>query len=227
MPVLPMHPTEPLDDEQVAARVLDGDTAAFELLMRRHNQRLYRLACSVVGERDAEDVVQEAYLRAFRALADFEGRSSLATWMSRITLHEALRVRRKNAKLRIESEDGDAWPSEASGPLDRVEQDEEHTRVVDALSALPLRQRTVLMLRLIEDLSTRDTATILGISEPNVKVLLHRAKHGLAEALKRRGIDRMREALSFAGERCDRIVAGVLARLAHEPARDSRAADSE
>lgn len=215
-----MSPTlrklSPLADEDVVARVVGGDTAAFELLMRRHNQRLFRLARAILGnDVDAEEVVQEAYVRASGALAGFEGRSSVATWLSRITLHEALRLRRHRGRTMLaEPSDLDRAASrdvcQPGEPLDRAE---ERHMLGDALDSLQPLARAVVMLRLVEGLSTRETAESLEMSESNVKVSLHRAKGQLRDLLERRAVDQLRERFAFAEERCDRIVARVFERL--------------
>ncbi|MGV6813515.1 MAG: RNA polymerase sigma factor [Phycisphaerales bacterium] len=203
-------------DEQVIADVLEGNTSAYELLMRRHNQRLYRLARSIVGEdHDAEEVVQEAFVRGYGALAQFEGRSSFATWISRIAYHEALRARRKRKRVRLNDsrlldQSHITNQGEADSQIFKTEAREMVTHAYDRLSA---QHRSVIMLRLIEGLSTRETAECLRLSESNVKVLLHRAKAKLVEAIEERSIPELREQFSFAGDRCDRIVVGVFARL--------------
>lgn len=207
----------PLSDEQVVERVLDGDTGAFELLMRRHNQRLFRFARSIVGsDAQAEDVVQEAYVRAYAALGRFEGRSSLITWLSRIVFHEALRARRTQRRFGMTgSADLRGVPAmlpARSTPGD-LEQRETRRMLAEALDSLPASQRAVVMLRLVEELSTRETATSLRMTESNVKVTLMRAKRQLAKTLEREAVVQLREHFSFDGDRCDRIVAGVFERI--------------
>ncbi len=152
----------PLTDEEVVARVVEGDTGAFELLMRRHNQRLFRFARSIVGsDAQAEDVVQEAYVRTYAALGRFEGRASLITWLSRIVFHEALRARR--SQQRNGSVGGtDLERLSALQPVRSnsgdMEQRETRRALVSALDALPASHRAVVMLRLVEELSTREIA---------------------------------------------------------------------
>ena len=207
----------PLTDEQVVARILDGDTGAFELLMRRHNQRLFRLARSIVSvDADAEDVVQEAYIRAYSALPRFEHRSSVATWLSRIAFHEALRLRRKQRRIR--SLDGSDLARQADAPAhasvpDHFERAEVRRVLLGGLDSLPALPRAVVMLRLVEGLSTCDTAESLRMTQSNVKVTLHRAKRQLAETLQEQSLDEIREHFAFAGDRCNRIVARVYARI--------------
>ena len=203
-------------DEQVIVDVLGGNTSAFELLMRRHNQRLYRLARAVVGDdNEAEEVVQEAFVRAYGALSKFEGRSSFSTWMTRIAYHEALRSRskRKGAFLSDSKTLDQTTPSSQSPIENALYKTEARQMITQAYDKLSATHRTVIMLRLIEGLSTRETSECMRVSESNVKVLLHRAKAKLVDAIEERSIPELREQFSFAGERCDRIVAGVLDRL--------------
>ncbi len=207
----------PLTDEQVVVRILDGDTGAFELLMRRHNQRLYRLARSVVRvDADAEDVVQEAYVRAYGALAKFEHRSTVASWLSRIVFHEALRFRRKQMRVGLLDGSGLARHAGASAqdPMpSHIERAEVRSLLTGALDSLPALPRAVVVLRLVEGLSTCDTAESLRMTQSNVKVTLHRAKRELAETLQEQSADELREHFAFAGDQCDRIVAGVFDRI--------------
>ncbi len=202
----------PLSDEDVVARVLGGDTPVFELLMRRHNQRLFRLARAVVRDsHEAEDIVQEAYVRAYAHLGRFEGRSSVATWLSRITLHEALRRRRRRGLARVargvdpESLHAPVTPSEAPAELGAA--------LAGAIDALPVGLRAVVMLRLVEGLDTRETAACLRLTEANVKVRLHRARRLLHGTVRGWSIPEARREFAFDGERCDRIVAAVFRRL--------------
>jgi len=205
----------PLSDSEVVDRINEGDTAAFELLMRRHNQRLFRLARSIVSEdATAEDVVQETYLRAFASLSRFEGRSSVITWLSRIALHEALRQRRRQQRapgtLPSGHEPIDAASRDRSPA---VETERSRAEIVAALDDLTPVHRAVVMLRLVEGLSTRETAESLRLSESNVKVSLHRAKRELSGRLTRKRTEQLRQHFAFAEDRCDRIVAGVFAQI--------------
>lgn len=205
----------PLSDEALVARVVGGDTAAFELLMRRHNQRLYRVARSVVrDEAEAEDIVQESYVRAYTHLHRFEGRASVATWLTRIAFHEALRRRRR--KLRADAAAAVAAERTATpgGPLPASPEDRGTLRA--ALDALPEGVRTVVVLRLVQGLSTRETAECLRLSESNVKVMLHRGKRLLASTLDRSAAG-LREEYTFGAERCDRVVAAVFSRIGASP----------
>lgn len=215
-------------DPGLASMVAAGDPGAFEVLMRRHNGALYRTARSIVrDDAEAEDIVQESYLLAYRKIAHFRGEASLATWLTRIVVNEAsgrLRKTRRRADI-IELVPGagdfdedreDAMSDDRPAPEtpDNAAQRAETRRLVEArIDALPDRLRTVFMLRAVEDLSVQETAAALGIPEATVRSQYFRARGLLREALARdfdRAVD---SAFSFDGERCDRIVAAVLARM--------------
>jgi RNA polymerase sigma-70 factor (ECF subfamily) len=207
----------PLPDEALVERIVAGDAAVFELLMRRHNQRLFRIARAVVRDDDeAEDVVQETYVRAYTHLDRFEGRSSVATWLSRIAFHEALRRRRRQRRNRALGEldpESQQAADTTHPPDDQATRAETRAALTAALDALPTGLRAIVMLRLVEGLSTRETAESLRLSESNVKVSLHRARRILINAMERDALTELRTQFSFDGERCDRIVAGVFDRL--------------
>ena len=208
-------------DTDLVARALAGDAAGFELLMRRHNQRLYRVARSVVrDEHEAEDVVQEAYVRAFTGMARFEGRSSVATWLTRIAYHEALRRRRRpRAAELLEGAVPEPPHPAADGPFSTqtpAETAETRTVLTQAIDDLPEDLRTVLVLRLVEGLGTRETAACLGMTEANVRVSLHRARRTLFDRLCREVDADLRRQMVFGADRCDRLVAVVFDRLAGE-----------
>jgi RNA polymerase sigma-70 factor (ECF subfamily) len=210
----------PISDEQVVARVVAGDTSSFELLMRRHNQRLFRVARAVTRNDDeAEDVVQETFVRAFAGLAKFQGRSSVVTWLSRIAFHEALRRRRRRRRARVVDGLDPARCEAATEPAeaDAVTASETRKVLTEAIDLLPAALRVVVVLRLVEGLSTRETAESLRISESNVKVSLHRARQMLFETIRRRTIPEFRRQFAFDGVRCDRIVATVFGRLEAGP----------
>jgi RNA polymerase sigma-70 factor (ECF subfamily) len=203
----------PLSDEGLLARVVGGDAPAFELLMRRHNPRLYRVARSVLRDtHEAEDVVQEAYVRAFTHAARFEGRSSVATWLSRIAFHEALRRRRRGLRERTTPHAGGELRG-ATGEECMAGLNEHDPRLDAALDALPAGIRTVVVLRLVQGLSTRETAECTRLSEANVKVMLHRGKHLLAERLGPLHRAELRQRYAFGAERCDRVVEAVFRRI--------------
>lgn len=210
--------TRALDDVELVRAILAGDSDAFEILMRSHNRRLFRLARAVLRDNaEAEDAVQETYLRAYAALPRFEGRSSLGTWLSRIALRESLRRRRRNerAKIRPDGPDRDTNPDH--GP-------ELGALLTAAIDSLPTALRAVLVLRLVEGLSTRQVARTLRLTESNVKVCLHRARRQVAERLQERLTPDYARLFQFGGDRCDRIVSNVL-RLVQQPRAQARACD--
>lgn len=213
-----------VSDEDVVRRVLAGDLGAFELLMRRNNQRLFRVIRGVLrDDAEAEDALQETYLLAFRGLAGFEGRAKLATWLTRIAVHEALGRRRRERRAAVngvaleaasmiapnghESEDGEAAASRR----------EVRGIVTAAADGLPASLRVVLVLRDVEGLDTGETAECLGISEANVKVRLHRARALLRARMERELGAEVGRLYAFDGDRCDRIVRAVLGRITADP----------
>jgi RNA polymerase sigma-70 factor (ECF subfamily) len=214
--------TNSLTDEEVVDRVRSGDTALFEILMRRHNQRVYRVARAVVkDETEAEDVMQQAYLNAFVHLNQFEQRSLFSTWLTRITVYEALARRRKRRPQEpLPSADAGANENTMETLIapdadpERQAYAAELGRVLEfAVDALPEAYRSVFMLREIEGLSTSETAEGLEIGEEAVKTRLHRAR-----AMVRRTItDRLgaagQEAFQFHAVRCDRVVDAVLTEI--------------
>lgn len=215
-------PAATLDDERVVLRVKDGDVALFEILMRRYNQRLYRIVRSILGgEADVEDVIQDTWLRSYRHLDQFEGRSSFATWLTKIAVHEALaraKRRRRFVPLPEGAEEGGGrlleFRSSLPGPEEDASRHELMRFVEEAVDHLPDSFREVFVMREVEQLNQAETAECLGIREETVKTRLHRAR-GLIEAyLLARAGQGIRTAFSFGHSRCDRIVAAVLERIA-------------
>jgi RNA polymerase sigma-70 factor (ECF subfamily) len=215
------HRQQPVSDEEVVAQVLAGNTEMFEILVRRYNQRLYRVARAILRNDDeAEDVMQEAYVRAYEHLGQFAGRAQFSTWLTRIAVHEAL-SRQHRGKRYAELEpafetEGDPMDSFASLTLDpeRQASNSELRRLLeDAVKELPDAYRAVFMLRDVEEMSTTGTAYALEISEENVKVRLHRARAALRKSLFMRVGGEARQAFSFHAVRCDRVVRKVFERI--------------
>ena len=215
--------TERLSDQEVVRRVLEGETALFELIMRRYNQRLYRVARAILrDDADAEDVMQEAYVRAYEHLGQFAGRSQFATWLTRIAIHEALaRLQRRKrtdqlgANLRGEigiDREVDVAAS-ALNPEEQLSVSELGRALENAILSIPEQYRLVLMLRDVEQLSTTETAATLELSEENVKVRLHRARAMVRKNLFAQAGSEAPRAFGFMGERCDRVVAQVMAKI--------------
>lgn len=210
-----------LPDEEVVARVLSGEAELFEILMRRYNQRLYRVARAILfDDAEAEDVMQDAYVRAWSHLDQFAGRSSFATWLTRIAVHEALARARRGRRLiqiadlspRTEGAMKSLSPAEA-GPEQRAIQRDLQNTLEAAMGDLSESFRSVLMLREVEGLSTAETAECLGISESLVKTRLHRARAALRTEMENRSRAALSEAFPFHLSRCDRVVSAVFARL--------------
>ena len=182
---------EPLSDEEVVARVLAGETEMFEIVMRRHNQRLYRVARAILrNDGEAEDVMQDAYVRAYEHLDQFARRAKFSTWLTRIAVHEALaRQHRGNRYQELkpmserEGDPTDRFTSLAPDPEQQASNSEIRRLLEEAVEKLPDAYRTIFMLRDVEDMSTTDAADVLEITEENVKVRLHRARALLRKSL--------------------------------------------
>ena len=205
--------TPVLTDEEIVHRVSSGDVQMFEILMRRHNQRLYRAVRAILeDDAETEDVVQQAYLNAYRHLDQFEGRAQFSTWLTRIAVYEALARRRRAGGTPTSSEHrlAEAVASRSPDPERQAYVKELSVLLESALAGLPDGYRSVFMLREVDGLSTAETARHLRISEATVKTRLHRAK-GLMQ--RRLHAVTPAGAFSFDGARCDRLVAGVMRRL--------------
>jgi RNA polymerase sigma-70 factor (ECF subfamily) len=209
-----------LSDTELVRWVLGGETAFFETLMRRYNQRVFRAARAILrDEAEAEDVAQEAWVRAFQHLNQFEGRASFSTWLTRIAVHEALRRagrRHKNEEIdAMEETRKDALPqlSAAGTPEESASVSEVRTLIESSIDALPDVYREIFVLRDVEEMSTTEAAECLGISEENVKTRLHRARAMLRKQIYQRAGAKSTAAFQFMGARCDRLVRVVLERI--------------
>jgi RNA polymerase sigma-70 factor (ECF subfamily) len=219
-----------LDDAALVVRARNRDAAAVRLIMQRHNRRLYRAARSVLNDdAEAEDVVQEAYVRAFTHLDGFRGEARLSTWLTRIALNEALgRLRRRRITVGLKDIDvindqGEArviyLPSarQDCDPEAAAARAEVRRLLERAVDQLPDTFRMVFVLRDIEEMSTEETASHLGIRPETVKTRLHRARRLLRQALERTLSSAVGEVFPCAGARCARITETVLTRLGIEP----------
>lgn len=215
------------DDRSLACRVAAGDHQAFELLMRRHNRRLYRLARATLRDgADAEDALQEAYLAAYHSIGSYRGDAALSTWLSRLVLNECLgRLRRAKRRDKIVPiRGGDALETEQLVSMDaRKDAPDETTMRAEVralierrLDQLPEEFRLVFVLRSVEELSVEEAAQCLGIPEATVRSRHFRARSLLREALAQDIDLAERNVFSFGGAHCDRIVGAVLGRLAAE-----------
>lgn len=205
-------------DEEVVSRVLAGDAALYEILMRRYNQRVYRAVISIAkNSTDTEDIMQEAYVRAYQHLSQWERRAKFSTWLTRIAVHEALaRVERNRRYVDMGGEEDEFEPALAAkgrSPEEQVSESEMRQLLETIILALPQAYRSVLVMRDVEEMSTSEVAGVLGLTEENVKIRLFRAR-----AMARKRLFAMTGAVSakafeFGAARCDRMVAAVLQRI--------------
>ncbi|MFZ0662648.1 MAG: RNA polymerase sigma factor [Acidobacteriaceae bacterium] len=207
-------------DLEVVERVKAGETALYEIIMRRYNQRLYRVGRAILrDDGEAEDVMQDAYVRAYQNLAQYRGAAPFSTWLTRIAVNESLnrlRLRNRNPQLKDDDWNGD-------GPMNLADTspDPEQSASVaelghlleEAVLDLPEQYRAVVMLRDIEEMSTTETAAALDLTEDNVKVRLHRGRAMARKWLFERVGSKTADAFPFMGVRCDRVVLAVFARL--------------
>lgn len=210
-----LTPAEKPTDAELVARILAGDERALEALMRTHNRKLFRTARAILrDDAEAQDVVQEAYLRAYRALPGFRGDARLSTWLVRITVNEALMRRRRRAFPAPCDPNLDAQADEAADPEADAQRSEMRRLLQARIDALPEGYRTVFMLRGVEELSVEEVAAALDLPEATVRTRFFRAR-GLLRAAMAADIDTTaKDAFSFAGSRCDRVVACVLGHTA-------------
>ena len=208
-------------DAEIVDRVRGGETGLYELLMRRHNQRLFRMIRSILtDDAEAEDVLQETWVRAYEHLDQFEGRASFATWATRIAYHEALaRARAGKRWTPVEDPEGEVMPevnrrqSSTESPEAQAIRGQLGQMLQSAVDGLPATYRTVFVLREVEQLSTIETAESLGLSEEAVKTRLHRSRALLRRELQDRIGPAVAESYAFLGPRCDRTVDRVLQRI--------------
>jgi RNA polymerase sigma-70 factor (ECF subfamily) len=210
-------------DEDLVRRVLDGEVLLFEVVMRRNDQRLYRVVRAILGnDAEVEDVLQEAYLKAYKHLRQFAGKSAFSTWLISITINEARRFVLRRARFKSLGENNEverrgthldsALNPERAASIGELRKILEH--VVDQL---PQHLRTVFILRDVEQLSMAETAAVLNIREQTAKTRLHRARRRLRVLLSTHVDETAVHLFEFGGWRCDRIVAAVMNRLGSEP----------
>jgi len=215
--------TEPgLSDEAAIRRVLQGERNAYEVIMRRYNQRLFRIARSYIRDEDEiEDVVQETYIKAYEQLHRFEFRSRFSTWLTRILMNEALARARRQQRFSPLAPDGQDDPGaerrqhalapEKETPMERLMNAELKEILEKAVDDLPEKYRLVYMMREVEGMSVAETSECLAITQTNVKVRVNRAKEMLRGTIS--GFYQQEEVFEFNLVRCDRIVKGVLERI--------------
>jgi RNA polymerase sigma-70 factor, ECF subfamily len=220
------RPASEVDDAELVGRIARHDQAAFEVLMRRHNGKLFRVARAILkDDAEAEEALQDAYLEAYRHMGDFRGGARLSTWLTRIVINQALMRLRKQKRDRIVVPFGSERATEPGQAEADVTDERSETPPGATLRAeirralerridqLPTAFRTVFVMREVEDMTVDETAECLSIPAATVRTRLFRARALLREALARDMDMATVDVFSFAGERCDRIVAGVLARL--------------
>ena len=213
-------------DADLVKRALARDEAAVRDIIKANNRRLYRLARGILrNDGEAEDVVQETYVRAFTRLNDFRGESSLSTWLSRIAMNEALgRLRRERPGVEISSLPQGALEAQiiqfplmsaTDDPEKSMAQREIQHVVEGAIDELPEPFRIVFITRVLEGMNVEETAEILDLKEETVKTRLHRARAMLRENVEKKIGPVVMEAFPFAGRRCDRLTEAVLKRLGY------------
>ncbi|HWI37231.1 MAG TPA: RNA polymerase sigma factor [Burkholderiales bacterium] len=215
-----------IPEAELVSTAAKGDARSFERLMRHYNRTMFRTARAILkDDAEAEDALQEAYMQAYRSLGGFRADARFSTWLARIVVNESLMRLRKSARRAA------IVPIQAATAVDEVEQvsDDamekpessaaraEMRRLLEAqIDLLPDVYRTVFMLRAVEEMSVEETAAVLGIPEATVRTRFFRARSMLREALAQKIDLACEDAFSFAGARCDRIVANVLARIQAE-----------
>lgn len=212
-----LGPPSALSDEEIVSRIRRGETPLFEVLMRRHNERLYRAARAILrDEAEAEDVIQEAYVNAYTHLEQFDGRARFSTWLTKIAVYEALaRARRRGRYTPLDDASLETLMPRTSSP------DPEHRAfgrelgalIESAVDKLGDGYREVFMLRQVEGLSTAETAEVLGLSEDAVKTRFSRARTSLQRDLLDRTDAAASTAFTFGQARCDRVVSLVMRRI--------------
>jgi RNA polymerase sigma-70 factor (ECF subfamily) len=229
--MMPAQPTAAADlaslpEPELAERIAGGDSAAFEVLMRRFNSRLFRVARAILrDDADAEDALQDAYIEAYRHMGDFRGASALGTWLTRIVTNSALMRLRSQRRHRVvvpigehrgpagESPEVDVADDKTESPPNAALRAELRRVLERRIDSLPLAFRTVFVLREVQELSVQETAESLAIPAATVRSRLFRARALLREALAHDMDNATGDVFAFDGARCDRIVAGVLARI--------------
>lgn len=201
-----------LSEEEIVARILSGEKKLYESLIRKYNQRLYRIGRSIVNDdNEVEDIMQTAYLNAYVNLARFENKSSFSTWLTKILINESLLHKKRKAKLEqilIEKQD---VKYHTDTPLTGLMNNELKIVLEKSIAVLPEKYRLVFVMREVEEMSTRETMETLNLTESNVKVRLNRAKEMLRDSLSSQY--RFSGVYDFHLTRCDRMVNYVMTRI--------------
>ncbi|MDX1672349.1 MAG: RNA polymerase sigma factor [Balneolaceae bacterium] len=214
-----VHPEyESYSDEEIVDMVVQGNTSLFEVILRRYNQKLFRIIRSYLNDEDqVKDVLQTTYLKAYENLKQFRGEARFSTWLIRIAINEALKQRNQQNHF-----DDSEWHTaedhadrrqvtESDDPEDQAIREDMKKLLEEAVDALPSKYRSVFIMREVEQMNTRETAECLGITRVNVKVRLHRAKSKLRDLLEQRV--REIDIFDFKGARCDAMVRSIMNRL--------------
>ena len=209
---------EDLDDATLVELARQRDGAALWLIIKRHNQRLYRVARAVLGDdTEAEDVVQETYIHALTHLSEFRAAARLSTWLTRIALNEAL-GRRRQRRLTVDvgaiKEMAAPFSAHQLDPEQGTALEEIRRHLEQAVSGLPEHYRIVFVMRDVEEMSIEETALLLGLRPQTVSTRLHRARKLLRQVLADRFATVFSDIFPFAGAPCDRLTQAVLDRLA-------------
>ena len=216
--------TDACSELELVQRVQVGDSAAFRIIIQRNNRRLFRIARSILkNDSEAEDVVQEVYVRAFEHLSEFRGEAALATWLARIAINEAqgrLRRQRPSVDLAVLDSGGNGvsevipFPLNPDSDPERVAAQREVRRLMEqAIDELPDAFRVVFVMRIVEGMSIEETASFLDLREETVKTRVHRARHLLRQALDAQLAPALKDSFPFDGARCAHIADLVFKRL--------------
>ena len=225
-PARDMTTATALSDFALVQQAVRGNDKAFEIIMRRNNRALYRAARSILqDDAEAEEAVQEAYLRAYQALGKFQGEARLTTWLTRIVINEALEKMRKRKQetgkvslenvvdLEMHIDNANEGSVRPDSPETAAMRAQTRRLLEHKIDQLPAAFRTVFVLRALEEMSVEETAACVGITEATVRTRFFRAKSLLRESLAKEIDTVFEDAFAFAGDRCDRIVSSVLERL--------------
>ena len=205
-----MVPT--ISDEEVVNKILGDETALFETLMRKYNEQLYRISVSIVGDGDAaEDIMQTAYINAYRQMGNFEGRSSFGTWLTRILINESLLYKKREQRKQQLVMETRLTESHNETPLSGLLNKELKDILEKAVAGLPEKYRVVFVMREVQGMSTDETMEALELGESNVKMRLIRAKEMLRDSLQ--NLWNPRDIYEFNLVRCDRIVDKVMSQI--------------
>ena len=202
----------PISDEEIVSKILGGETAQFETLIRKYNEQLYRISVSIVGDGDAaEDIMQTAYINAYRQLGSFEGRSSFSTWLTRILINESLLYKKREQRKQQLVMETRFTDRHNETPLSGLLNKELKDILEKAVARLPEKYRVVFVMREVQGMSTDETMEALELGESNVKMRLIRAKEMLRDSLQQ--IWNPKDIYEFNLVRCDRIVDKVMEQI--------------